>query len=123
MKRSLPKMVCLALAGVAGLCGAMAPPTAFADGLRCGSRLVTRGDHAVKLLKFCGEPAAVRSWVIERGVVDLDRRLLRHSLGFVEEVLVEEWTYNFGPTRLMRQVRIENGIVRSVESLGYGFRD
>jgi hypothetical protein len=38
------------------------------------------------------------------------------------EVLVETWTYNLGPTKLMQQVRIEGGYVVEVNALGYGHR-
>lgn len=41
--------------------------------------------------------------------------------GFVEEVLIEEWTYNLGSHRLMRLVRLENGIVIDIRHLGYGY--
>ena len=39
------------------------------------------------------------------------------------EVIVEEWTYNFGPRKLMRIIRFENGLVADVKELGYGYRD
>jgi hypothetical protein len=39
----------------------------------------------------------------------------------VEEVLIEQWTYNLGPRKLMRSIRLENGIVRDVDHLGYGY--
>ena len=35
--------------------------------------------------------------------------------------MVEDWTYNFGPYQLMRQVRLENGFVVDVKNLGYGY--
>jgi hypothetical protein len=42
--------------------------------------------------------------------------------GFVvEDVWIEEWTYNLGPSKLMRLVRIENGFVTDVRNLGYGY--
>lgn len=94
--------------------------TAAADALRCGNRVISRGDHATRVLRYCGEPTAVQSWVTHRGVVGFGN-LYHPDIGFVEEVLVEEWTYNFGPRRLMRQVRLENGIVEDVELLGYGY--
>ena len=102
------------LAGL-GLSGA-----ASADALRCGSKLITRGDHAAEVLHYCGEPAAVHTRVIRRGAIGTRGLILP---GFVEEVLVEVWTYNFGPHKLMRQLRIENGILREVEQLGYGYRE
>jgi len=36
-------------------------------------------------------------------------------------VEVQTWTYNFGPTRLMRRVTFRDGHVVSVETLGVGF--
>lgn len=101
---------------------AAASGSAVADALRCGNRIISRGDHATKLLHYCGEPVSVQSWVTQRGVVGLGSSLYVPGFGFVEDVLVEEWTYNFGPSKLMRQVRLENGIVRDVENLGYGYR-
>ena len=96
------------------LLAAAAPAHAF----RCGSRIITRGDHADKILRYCGEPVAVttrlkqRSYVTEHGVV------LR---GALEEVVVEEWTYNLGPRQFMRVVRLENGYVEEIKYLGYGY--
>ncbi len=40
---------------------------------------------------------------------------------YVEEVLIEEWTYNLGPYQLMRTVRLENGVVAEIRNLGYGY--
>ena len=37
------------------------------------------------------------------------------------EVLVETWTYNLGPTKLMRRLTIEDGEVVDIETLGYGY--
>jgi hypothetical protein len=113
----------LGIVQAAALLGALAAGNgAFADVLRCGNRVIARGDHVAKLLRYCGEPVAVQSWVAERGVVGFGT-VFRPGFGFVEEVLVEEWTYNFGPRKLMRQIRLENGRVRQVELLGYGYRE
>jgi hypothetical protein len=93
---------------------AAAPAYAF----RCGTRIITRGDPADKLLRFCGEPVSVQSRTAQRSVVlDLGRVLP----GVVEEVVIEEWTYNLGPHQLMRVVRLENGVVAEVKMLGYGY--
>jgi hypothetical protein len=86
---------------------------------RCGSRIITRGDHASKMLHFCGEPDSVQTRLAQRTFVSNYGRV--YIPGFVEDVLVEEWTYNLGPHKLMRLVRIENGIVVEVEHLGYGY--
>jgi uncharacterized protein DUF2845 len=96
------------------LLAAAAPAHAF----RCGSRIITRGDPAEKVLQYCGEPVAVtkrlkqRSYFMESGV---------RVPGALEEVVVEEWTYNLGPRLLMRVVLLENGYVEDVKPLGYGY--
>src|SRR5262245_34857782 len=96
------------------LLAAAAPAHAF----RCGSRLISRGDPVEKVLYYCGQPVAVtqrlkqRSYFMESGV---------RVPGAIEEVVVEEWTYNLGPRLLMRLVVIEGGYVSDVKSLGYGY--
>ena len=56
---------------------------------------------------------AQRSYVTELGQI--------YFPGFVEEVVIEEWTYNLGPHQLMRVVRLENGYVAEIKQLGYGY--
>ena len=77
-----------------------------------------------------------KDWEAQKGVVLNTRILWTFSAAYritgmqkyreiadraYEEVVVEEWTYNFGPRRLMRQVIFENGFVRSIKQLGYGY--
>ena len=101
--------------------------------LRCGNKLVSDGDPMIKVLKYCGEPATVQQRSILRaglprrvrpgdtpGLRARDPELLINDRSYVE-VLIEEWTYNFGPNKLMRLIRFENGVVADVEQLGYGF--
>jgi hypothetical protein len=92
---------------------AAAPAHAF----RCGTRIITRGDHADKILRFCGEPASVHVRVVQQPYV----RDWRPYPKIVEEVVVEEWIFNRGPQQLMRSVRLENGFVAEIRSLGYGY--
>ncbi len=97
-----------------GLLLAVSPAHAF----RCGTRIITRGDPADKILRFCGEPTSVQSRLSQRGYVSDFGRVFP---GVVEEVLIEEWTFNLGPHQLMRVVRLENGIVADIKHLGYGY--
>jgi hypothetical protein len=89
-----------------------------AHAFRCGTRIITRGDPADKILRFCGEPTSVQTRVSQRGYVS---ELGRAFPGFVEEVVIEEWTFNLGPHQLMRVVRLENGVVADIKHLGYGY--
>jgi hypothetical protein len=92
----------------------VAPAHAF----RCGTRIITRGDTAEKILRFCGEPTSVQTRLSQRGFVD---RYGRAYPTLVEDVVIEEWTFNFGPHQLIRVVRLENGVVADIKYLGYGF--
>ena len=112
----------------------------FADpalALRCGNRIVSDGDPMAKVLKYCGDPVSVQSRTVYRGGIPRsvsrtdtdndgrrfsDEELLIHQRSVVE-VIVEEWTYNFGPRKFMRLIRFENGLVTGVEKLGYGYLD
>lgn len=103
-----------AVLAVALMLAAMSPAHAF----RCGTRIITRGDHADKILKFCGEPISVQTRLTQRGFVS---KYGQYYPSLIEEVIVEEWTFNFGPHQLMRIVRLENGLVADVKYLGYGY--
>lgn len=106
-----------------------------AAALRCGGKLVSDGAPQGKVLRFCGEPESVQVRSVYRA--GIPRQRIRHRdehAGAVQdsaelliadrayvEVVVEEWTYNFGPHRLMRVIRFENGLVTSIRQLGYGY--
>lgn len=79
------------------------------DSMRCGSRLVTVEARAAELLAVCGEPAYRDVW----------GQPVDPASDFVAEV--EEWTYDFGPSQLLRIVRLRNARVVAIDSEGYGF--
>jgi Protein of unknown function (DUF2845) len=121
-----PWFAALALAGVL-----LAMP---AQAMRCGSRLVTEGDHISKVLRYCGDPLGVQQRLVVRSGLTRPRYRIGNSSGVIyereilasersyEEVQIEEWTYNFGPRRFMRLVVFENGFVADIKPLGYGFQ-
>ncbi len=91
-----------------------APAHAF----RCGTRIITRGDSVEKILRFCGEPTSTQTRLSQRAYVD---RFGRVFPTLVEDLVIEEWTFNLGPHQLIRVVRLENGVVAKIKHLGYGF--
>lgn len=100
-----------------------APWPAGADSFRCGLRLVTDGDPADKVVALCGEPTSVtRTEILRRPVYWLHGRPYYLSDDLVP-VAVEYWTYNLGPQKLMRRLRLEDGVVVEVETLGPGYVD
>lgn len=79
------------------------------DSMRCGSRLITVEARAAELLAICGEPAYRDVW---GQPVDPASDLIAE---------VEEWTYDFGSSQLLRIVRLRNARVVAIEADGYGF--
>jgi Protein of unknown function (DUF2845) len=102
--------------------------------LRCGHSLVQPGDRKSYVYEICGEPDYVDAHYERRGnqsYADVrqnnygyNRRFPNNSFGYGQshyqdiEVLVEEWVYDFGSTRLRKLLRFENGRLIEVESLG-----
>lgn len=89
------------------------------------SNAIAPGMTKYRLLSRCGEP-------LTRTV---SHRLLRHrprlpgghhdyypgDYGALEPVYREEWTYNFGSSKLMRLVILDNGVVSDVRTGERGF--
>jgi hypothetical protein len=102
-----------------------------ADAFRCGSRIVTEDMHETEVRRACGEPTTMRH--IGRTLRDVHipiesghggwSRSQFPGYGFLQEVIVTEYVYNFGPRKLMRRLVFEGGILVRIESLGYGYRE
>ncbi len=76
--------------------------------LRCGTKVISEGDSKHRVLQYCGEPSYVDSYQ-------------RHYSFYPSNYQnVEVWTYNYGRSRLMQELQIENGTVRRIKTLGYG---
>jgi len=90
---------------------------AAADGMRCGSRLVSDGDSMYLVQARCGAPDDANNWVeyrterIKVGSVWVERTV---------EVKYERWTYDFGTDRLIRFVVFENGRLIKIDTGPYG---
>lgn len=117
MRRSMLRSLTGAVAVVALLAASL---SAHATAFRCGTRVISRGDHASKVLEFCGEPDSVQTRLAQRSFTNKYGHQV-YIPGFFEDVIVEEWTYNLGPNKLMRFIRVENGFVREIRHLGYGY--
>jgi Protein of unknown function (DUF2845) len=98
----------------------LAPSLLFAESIRCGSQLIEKGSTSADLLEYCGKPAHVTSNGTVNGLTGNTHTpsgVVSQTTGDFE---VETWVYDFGPNQLMERIRIENGIVVQIESLGYG---
>lgn len=101
---------------------ASATPPAQADGFRCGTKLVVEGSSRGEVLARCGAPSDVEHRTILRRPVFWRHGRPYSVPGDLVEVPVETWTYNLGPNKLMRRLRLDDGIVVEIETLGYGYR-
>jgi hypothetical protein len=94
---------------------------AGADSFRCGTRLVSDGDSMDKVAALCGEPTNIqRHEVLQRQLRWYRGRPYYSSLEPVP-VPVEYWTYNLGPSKLMRRLKFEDGLLVDVETLSHGY--
>ena len=109
---------------------ALTAPAAHAQAMRCGSRLISEGDPRDKVLNECGQPSDVQAWDEERYEYfdrppppQYYREFERSGNSFRVRAFihVEVWSYNYGPSRFIDYVRMENGIVRKIYSGGYGY--
>jgi len=104
-----------------------------AHAFRCGNKIVIENMHEQQVLRACGKPTAIRHLGYTLRNVDLRaRRGFSSALStrgylnygyYTEEVVVTEYVYNFGPRKFMRRLRFEGGILVSIETIGYGYRD
>ncbi len=105
--------------------------------LRCGSWVVEPGDFKQDVYDVCGEPDSMESHYETRiagnyaDFTQHHRGARRYSGGAFNygqehyreiEVLVEEWIYDFGRSRLRQHLRFENGQLKEVKDLGRGRR-
>jgi hypothetical protein len=112
--------------------------------MRCGTRIVSKGDLQAKVLKFSGEPVQKLERLSYRAGIHPDQRT-RTTISVAPdnastpddqievpriyryygstEVVVENWTYNLGPHKLMRIITFKNSVVVKVQTLGYGYNE
>jgi hypothetical protein len=107
------RVLALLFAGIA------LPSIAGADAMRCGSKLINEGDTQDKVLQYCGEPTEQsRTYIVRKPRFEVGGQ--EYSFNGEEEVPVDLWTYDFGPNKLMRRVRMVAGKVESIETLEHG---
>lgn len=76
---------------------------------RCGAKIIEIGDRKHRVLNLCGEPTFIDSYERAVGVYPF------------QIIHVEVWTYNFGKSRFMQELVFENGVLRRINILDYGY--
>lgn len=111
----LPAALSFVLALVAVLGSASA-----AEAMRCGNRLVQRGDSRYQVRQLCGEPQdVVRSQALRQVTLQVVPGVFDTV---AQAVPVERWTYDFGPNRFQRHLVFENGTLVRITTGRKGFR-
>lgn len=88
--------------------------------LRCGNKLVDIGDYKADVLRICGPPATQER---RYGVKGQESRDFGNTLeqNRYDQVIIDEWVYNFGSRRLQQLLLFENGVLIEIRDLGYGY--
>lgn len=119
----------LLLVSLAALVALLASDPAFA--FRCGNKIVRDGMHELRVVAICGQPTAQRNLGYTTRGYDTGWR--QNSPGSIrrhyypghaqlrEEVVITEYVYNFGPRKLMRRLVFEGGVLKTIETIGYGY--
>ena len=97
--------------------------------LRCEPYVISSGASQSEVLKKCGAPVNIASWEEERIKRDTyknipvqsQEELSQEPLFVKEYVKIEEWEYNFGPTRFIYYLRFKNGKLERITSGEYGY--
>ncbi len=108
MKRAIMLLYFLALM-------AMPYVNAYAETIDCKGGIISVGDSRVDLVTKCGEPDWKDSHdevISERLDSDTKRKVI---------VVVDEWTYNFGTSQLIRIVTMKNGRISDIRTGNYGY--
>ncbi len=88
---------------------------ATSDTLSCSGSVVSLGDFASDVVRKCGQPAYAAQR--EQKIVEGDL-LGDHT---VTTFVIDDWTFNFGPTQFQYRLLLRNGKVWRIENTGYGF--
>jgi hypothetical protein len=97
------------------LSGLLIASGAAADSVRCGSKVITEGDTIEKVREYCGEPTETqRTWMTRQPRFEYGGQEIPFEGS--EDVPVDLWTYDFGPNKLVRRIRLIAGKVDSIET-------
>ena len=96
------------------------------DNLRCGTRLVSVGDGKDKVRSLCGDPTDIafvgvigrRSYPTYPGTGPYDYSWIGPAW---VELPVEMWTYNLGPSKLLRKLRFVGDELVEIRTEGHGY--
>lgn len=117
--------------GLAVLCGLLLSAEARADGLQCGDSLVSSGDSPYQVRAICGDPDAavhrieyrtIRQRIPTPCVRENGHQRCETIVEQTVEVVIDEWTYDFGRDRFIEYLTFEQGHLIRVTEGSYGHK-
>jgi len=111
------------------LAGLTTSGSARADSLACDGRIVSTGDSRYEVKSVCGEPddvvqrveyRTVRGRVSGPCVREGGKIRCSQTREQVFEVVIDEWTYDFGRNRFIEYLTFEEGKLLSIRTGSYG---
>jgi hypothetical protein len=105
--------------------------SARADSLSCAGRIVSDGDSRYEVKATCGEPddamqrveyRTLRGRVVGPCSKASGKLRCEKTEEQVVEVVIDEWTYDFGKNRFIEYVTFEQGKLVSVRTGSYGHK-
>ena len=125
MRKSVAHLACLL-----ALCFLSGPVArADGDGMRCGTKLVSSGDSLYEVRDRCGDPDATaqrvetriaRNWVSFPCYRESNAIRCGSWVEQIVQITIDEWTYDFGKSNLIRHLTFEQGKLQRVATGGYG---
>jgi hypothetical protein len=107
--------------------------------LRCGSYVINEGMYKAEVYSKCGQATSIDSHIETRSTGTLAQNQQYYggqrnsfpnsSFGYGQnntvqvDIIVDEWIYNFGPSRLQQYLRFENGKLMEIRNLSRGYRN
>jgi Protein of unknown function (DUF2845) len=103
-----------------------------AHAFRCKNKLVKDGMHEQQVIAACGKPTTARhlGYTIQAynigwrsrypGGLSTERTYPGYG-NLQQQVVITEYTYNFGPRKFMQRLIFEGGVLVTIETIGYGY--
>ncbi len=85
------------------------------DTLDCTEGLISLGDLAPDILRKCGQP----TYSTQREEKIVDDTLPGGRI--IKTFIIDDWTFNFGPTRFQYRLLLRDSKLWRIESMGYGY--
>ena len=102
---------------------------ARADAIRCGDQLASNGASLYEVRAICGDPDMATQRVEQRiayqrvvtpCVVENGKTVCESVIQRIVDIVIDDWTYDFGSNRFITFVRFENGSLVRVTEGPYG---